>query len=241
MARGRFEPVGNGSIPRSVQSDSFGSPSSTSIVSAGCSPLLHAGSHSMFHQHVDRGYIQGAQRVGATKVTAGQDRKSLAGPWLGDSFGQVLRIHAHRKCGDRISPNLPGGLRGAQALQKPGFLFGSQNGLRRALRFEIGNDVARIHRFHRLFRHEPREGGVAERVRFIHRERVLRTVASLIGDDQLDVTPPAERAIPPEAVDRREIVRRVSLLRPEILGGADPKLCGGGRWLQFSSKDTIRP
>src|SRR4051794_39809759 len=33
---------GNGSIPRSGQSDNFGSPSITSILNAGCSPLLHS-------------------------------------------------------------------------------------------------------------------------------------------------------------------------------------------------------
>src|ERR1700738_5261891 len=70
-----------------------------------------------------------AFHVGGAVIASTKAGVAGAGPRLGYSRRQVLWIGAHIQGCRGVSPNLPGGLRGAQSLQEPGFLLGAKNGL----------------------------------------------------------------------------------------------------------------
>src|SRR5271155_5866370 len=70
-----------------------------------------------------------ALHVRAAVVSSRESSKTFPGPGLCYSRWQILRIGPHVQCGCGVSPNLPGGLGLAQAIQKPCFLFRPENGL----------------------------------------------------------------------------------------------------------------
>src|ERR1700685_108769 len=79
-----------------------------------------------------------ALNVCTAKVVA-QSCVSRTRPSLGQTGRQVLRIAAHVEGGYGVPPDFPGCFGFPQALEKPVFLFGAENGLRRLIPAEIRN------------------------------------------------------------------------------------------------------
>src|SRR5258707_1078159 len=138
-------------------------------------------------------------------------------PWR-----KVLRVGAHIQRRSCASPDLPGSFRIPQSFQKPRFLLGSEKGLRGIRLTDVRNlpvpETDGVGRFasvviptaiddlKHLLRHELRivliiEGCVIELA-----SRVLRSVASLVGDHELHVPAPAERPVSLQTIDGRKIV-----------------------------------
>src|SRR5882757_4652539 len=138
-------------------------------------------------------------------------------PWR-----KVLRVGAHVQRRSCASPDLPGSFRIPQSFQKPRFLLGSEEGLRGIRLTEVRNllvperdSVGRfasvviptaIEYLKHLLRHELRIVLVIESCVIEFASRVLRSVASLVGDHELHVPAPAERPVSLQTIDRRKIV-----------------------------------
>src|SRR6266576_3993535 len=138
-------------------------------------------------------------------------------PWR-----KVLRVGAHIQRRSCASPDLPGSFRSPQSFQKPRFLLGSEQGLRGIRLTEVRNlllpetDVvgrfasvvipAAIDYLEHLLRHELRIVLIIEICVSELAFRILRPVASLIGDNEFHVPAPAERPVSRQTMDRRKIV-----------------------------------
>ena len=164
-----------------------------------------------------------ALHIRRTVISSWENSVTGFGPRLARSLRQVLQIGAHVKSGGRIAPNLPSRFRVAKAFQKPGPLLSTKNGLRGLVLAEICDlhppeaDRGRrptaivgsppIQDFHSTFRNELRK--VIARKRFCLGliGRLLGTIGALIGDDELDVAAPPQRAVALEAADGGQIVR----------------------------------
>ncbi len=134
----------------------------------------------------------------------------------------MLRIDAPVGGAQRIAPDLPGGLRAAQAFEEPGFLPRPQHGLRGFAGAIVGHTLVaegQLRRrmavgvvpagveLHRQFLGNPAQRVAFEqRVDFVVRTGVARAETVLVGDDQVDVPAPAQGAIGDQAVDRGEVV-----------------------------------
>src|SRR5580704_2882045 len=144
-------------------------------------------------------------------------------PWLPGSLRQVLQIGTHIERGRGIAPNFPGRFRFPQAFEKPGLLFGAENGLRWTVFREIRNlDIAeadrrrrlpatvgsaRIQNFHRLFSNELRKVILRKKLGLGPVGGFLGTIAALVGDDQFDVPAPAQGTVTLQAPNGGQIIR----------------------------------
>src|SRR5882724_4755951 len=140
--------------------------------------------------------------------------------------GNVQRVGAHIQRRSCASPDLPGSFRIPQSFQKPRFLLGSEQGLRGIRLTEVRNLLlpetdgvgrfasvvipAAINDLEHLLREEFRIVLIIEICVSEFGSGVLRSVASLVGDDELDVPAPAERAVSLQTIDRRKIVGLLS-------------------------------
>src|SRR5580698_4735950 len=151
-----------------------------------------------------------ALNICTAKVVA-QSCVSRTRPSLGYTRRQVLRISSHVEGGYGIAPDFPGCFGFPQPLQKPGFLFGAENGLRRLIPAEIRNlgagiadggwrvaavvSATRIEYFHGFLRHECRKVVGCKGFGFGSTRGLLGAITALVSDDQFYVAAPAQCSI----------------------------------------------
>src|SRR5579872_2422249 len=132
-----------------------------------------------------------ALEKGRAEIGLREDRVSCSAPSRRKSRGEILRIGSHFERRHCIAPELPGRLRFPQPLQKPRFLLRAENRLRRTFFFESSNHAAGVETLHGLLWNQSRKIGARQRRCFGKCAPILRSIAALIGDDQLDISSPA--------------------------------------------------
>src|SRR5580692_107310 len=161
--------------------------------------------------------------IGGADVPAAKAGIPGTGPRAGNHPGRkVLRVGAHIQCRSCASPDLPGRFRILQSFQKPRFLLDAEDGLRGICLTEVRNLLvsetdgvgrlapvvipAAIDDLKHLLRHELRIVLIRESCVIELGSGVLRSVASLVGDNEFHVAAPAERPVSLQTMDRRKIV-----------------------------------
>src|SRR4029077_15891195 len=161
--------------------------------------------------------------IGSADVAAA--KAGIPSTWPGacnHPWRKVLWVGAHIQRCSCASPDLPSSFRIPQSFQKPRFLLGSEKGLR-GIRLTDGRNflvpetdgVGRfapvviptaIEYLNHLLRQELRIVLIKESCGIQLASWVLRSVASLVGDNELHVPAPAERSVSLQTIDRRKIV-----------------------------------
>src|SRR5262249_50730198 len=164
-----------------------------------------------------------ALEIRAAVIPASHEtRVTGALPRLCEARREVLRVSATIEGAFRVRPDLPGRSRRFQALEEPGLLPDAQDRLRGLIPANIrdfGSDATqmdrrlaavvgptRVENGQRLLRPHLWKFRDGQRRNFRLEARVLRTVRVLIGDEQIDMTPPTKGAVAHEAVDGGEVV-----------------------------------
>src|SRR5882762_1288848 len=160
--------------------------------------------------------------IGSADVPASKAGIPSSGPGAcNHPWRKVLRVGAHIQRRSCASPDLPGSFRIPQSFQKPRFLLGSEQGLRGIGLTEVRNLLlpetdgvgrfasvvipAAIDDLKHLLGPELRIVLIIESCVIELASGVLRSVASLVGDDELHVPAPAERPVSFQTIDRRKI------------------------------------
>src|SRR6185369_3813148 len=172
------------------------------------------------------------------------------GAWNHPS-GNVQRVGTHIQRGSCAAPDLPGSFRIPQSFQKPRFLLGSEDGLRGVCLTQVRNLLvpetdgvgrfasvvtpAAIDDFKHLLGHELRIIFVKEICVSELGSGILGSVASLVGDHELDVPAPAERTVSLQTMDRRKIV---SLLPESMLVENRDRRILNLRWAENFERGT---
>src|SRR6201993_4955580 len=161
--------------------------------------------------------------IGSAGLPAAKAGIPRAGPCAcNHPWRKVLRVGAHIQRRSCASPDFPGSFRIPQSFQKPRFLLGSEQGLRGIRLADVRNllvpktdGVGRIasvviptaiEYLKHLLRHELRIVLVRESCVIELASGVLRSIASLVGDNELHIPAPAERSVSLQTMDRRKIV-----------------------------------
>src|SRR5580704_9532683 len=162
-------------------------------------------------------YIRG------TMVASSEPRVTASRPRLADPSRQILRVNSKVQRASCIAPDLPRRSRRLQPLQKPCLLLRAQNRLRRLILAEvrhalvaIRDEVRRlpavvqtpgIQNLHSFLRKQLRKVRTGEGLRFRPVGGILRPIAPLVCEDQIDVGAPAHGPVPSETADGGQVVR----------------------------------
>src|SRR5215469_159693 len=182
-----------------------------------------------------------------------ESRVCLTGPIFDQAAREILWVGAHVERGHRITPDFPCGLRLFQLFQKPGLLFGSENGRGRLTFAKIGNflitepDRCRrmaavictsgIEDFEGLLRHQSRKVVAHQSTGFGPIRGFLRAVTALVSNDEVDISPPSHRPIAAEAVNGGQVVwfqTEAMLVKP------GDRNIGDARWIELRQRRSAR-